>query len=428
MTTLKQAKRKNEAEYSLFQLLKPDVIADPYPLYRKMREYEPVHWDPYMASWVVTSYAECVTVLSKYKAARTPTPEHLEAMGLSVLAPYAGIMLKQILFLDGKAHAHLRSMCMAAFTPRRIEVIREAIEECANDLIDQVVASGKMDLIVDFVNPFPAIVLATLLGLPVSDSNQLKIWATDVSELIGNFEHNPDRIKQLVKSLEEIRDYLTLKITAQRSELREGALSALVAADVDGARLSEEEIVANAILICAGGLEEPGNLIGCGMYSLLQRPEQLAELRDHPEICPSAVEELLRFEAPTQNTGRLAPEDVVLGGKQIRKGEMVTAVVAAANRDPLRFMEPDRLNLTRADNRHLSFGWASHYCIGAPLARLTGQAAFSALLRRLPGLTLVTTKPVWRGMASLRGIASLQVEFDAQSAAALQVDRFNAQQ
>jgi len=252
----------------------------------------------------------------------------------------------------------------------------------------------------------------------VADHEQLKLWGTDVAELVGNFEHNPDRIKQLAKSLEEIRAYLTEKLAEQRERPQEGLLSALLEAEANGLRLSEEEIVANAILICTGSLEEPANLIGCGMFSLLQRPDELAQLREHPEIVQTAVEELLRFESPTQHTGRLAPEDVVLGGKQIRKGDLVTAVIGAANRDPLRFAEPDRLDLMRADNRHLAFGWASHYCVGAPLARLMAQAAFPALLRRLPGLDLVTKKPEWRGMAALRGIVSLRVEFDARRARA----------
>jgi len=248
-----------------------------------------------------------------------------------------------------------------------------------------------------------------------------------VVELIGNFEHNPDRIKLLMSSLEEIRLYLTEKIRDYPSSLGEGVLTALLSAEVDGARLTEEEIVANAILICAGGLEEPSNLIGCGMFSLMQRPEELAQLTHHPEIMQTAVEELIRFESPTQHTGRIAPEDVVLGGKQIRKGDLVTAVVAAANRDPLRFIEPDELDLTRADNRHLAFGWASHYCIGAPLARMTGQAAFTALLRRLPSLALITKEPQWRGMASLRGIVSLEVEFDVKLAETVQAERVYVQ-
>ena len=426
MTGLRQSTRKSEADYSLFQQLKPEVMADPFPLYRKIREYEPVHWDPFMHSWVVTSYAECVTVLSKYKAARTPTPEYLEAMGLSVLAPYAELMLKQILFMDPPMHASMRAMCATAFTPRRMEALRQKTTEIANELIDRVIDRGSMDVIADFAAPFPARVLAVLMGLPASDCDRLKRWASDVVELIGNFEHDPDRIKQLMTSLEDMRVYLAAQVDEQRSAPREGVLSALLAAEADGVRLTEEEIVANAILICAGGLEEPANLIGCGLFSLLQRPEQLTQLTNHPEIMQTAVEELIRFESPTQHTGRLAPEDTVLGGKQIRKGDLVTAVVAAANRDPLRFNDPDSLNLTRPDNRHLAFGWATHYCIGAPLARLTGQAAFTALLRRLPGLTLITKQPRWRGMAALRGIVSLEVEFDLKLAGAVHVEQSDA--
>ena len=424
MSMPRPSSRKFEAEYSLFQQLKPEVMANPYPLYRKLREFEPVHWDPFLHSWVVTSYAECVAVLSKYKAARTPAPEYLEAMGLSVLAPYAAMMLKQIMFQDPPVHAGMRAMCAIAFTPKRIEGLRQNAEAMANGLIDRIVdRGGRMDVVADFAVPFPSLFLTAMMGLPASDSSQLKQWAADVAELIGNFEHDPDRIQKLVTSLEQLRVYLTEKVIEQRARPCDGVLSALLAAEIEGVRLSEEEIVANAVLICSGALEEPTNLISCGMFSLLQRPEALAQLREHPEIAQTAVEELLRFESPTQHTGRLAPEDVVLGGKQIRKGDLVTAVVAAANRDPLRFHEPDRLDLTRADNRHLAFGWASHYCLGAPLARMTGQAAFTALLRRLPSLALITKEPQWRGMAALRGIVSLEVEFDRKLAETVQTER-----
>jgi hypothetical protein len=410
---------RNEAEYSLFQLLKPEVLADPYPLYRKIRESEPVRWDPFMHSWVVTSYAEVVTVLSKYNAARTPTPEQLEAMGLSVLGPYAEMMLKQMLFMDAPAHTRLRSMCAVAFTPRRIELLRKACEKIAHDLINRVAGRGRMDLIADFASAFPVAVLAALMGVPASDGKRLKKWSSDFSELLGNFEHNPDRIRDLINSLRQMREYISNQVAEQRSAPRGGVISTLLFTELDGARLTDEEVVANSILMIAGGLEETTNLIGNGMFSLLQQPDELAVLREHPEIIQSAVEELLRFESPTQHTGRIAPEDVVLGGKTIRKGAALTAVVAAANRDPVRFSHPDRLDLRRADNRHVAFGWASHYCLGAPLSRLGGQVAFTVLLQRLPELALMTTRPQWRGMAAMRGILSLEVKFDAELATSL---------
>jgi cytochrome P450 len=419
MTKSLSGGRINQAEFSLFQLLKPEVIADPSPFYRRLREHEPVHWDPYLHSWVVTSYAECVAVLSKYRAARLPSLEHLDAMGLTMLAPHVALMLRQILFMDGPAHMHLRAMCMVAFTPKRVELMRKVTSARAHELIDRACESGRMDLVADFAGPYPAIILANLMGLPAEDGQQLKSWSADVSELLGNFEHNPSRVQYLVASLENLRNYLIRKIDNRNTELQEGVITALLDAEVDGARLPADDVVANVMLIIAGGLEEPANLICCGMFSLLQRPRLLAQLRDNPEIGPAAVEELLRFESPTQHTGRVAPEDTVLAEKHIRKGDMVTVVLAAANRDPLRFSDPDTLDLTRVDNRHLSFGWATHYCLGAPFTRLMGQVAFEALLYRLPGLRLLTEKPEWRSMASLRGISSLPVAFDAKAAVAL---------
>jgi pimeloyl-[acyl-carrier protein] synthase len=421
MTNLQPSSKQNPREYSLFQLFKAETLADPYPFYQRLREHEPVRWDPFMHSWVVTSYAETITVLSKYKADRAPTPEQLEGMGLSVLSPYAALMQKQLLFRDPPAHARLRSLCAAAFVPKRVELFRLASIDIANDLIDRVQERGCMDLIADFAGPFPSILLTVLMGLPVADHEQIKLWASDFSELLGNFEHDPDRIKQIVLSVEHLRVYLSERVAEQQSEPREGVISTLLSTVIDGSQLTSEEVVANSMLMIAGGLEETTNLIGNGMLSLLRRPKTLAQLRDHPEILPSAVEELLRFESPTQYTGRIAPEDAELGGKTIRKGDALITVLAAANRDPERFPDPDRLDLTRSDNRHVAFGWASHYCLGAPLTRLAGQIAFATLLKRLPEIRLITTQPTWRGMAAMRGVTSLQIEFNGQAATAVRV-------
>lgn len=407
----------NEAEYSLFQLLSPGAIADPYPLYRKIREYEPVHWDPFLASWVVTSYAESVLVLSKFKASRTPEPERLEAMGLDVLKPYAEVMLKQLLFIDPPSHSRIRGMCSMAFTPRRMEVLRERLVAEAHALIDKVVASGEMDLAADFARPFPAFVLAALIGLPPEDGPQMQLWVNDVSELLGNFEHDPDVVEGHVKSLLELQQYLREKLAEQKRNPGDGVMSAMMASEVDGEpKLTDDEIVANVMLMIGGGLEEPANLICAGMMSLLERPGSLDRFIKEPELIVSGVEELLRFNSPTQQTGRVAPEDLTLAGKQIRKGDALTVVVAAANRDPLRFPEPDMLDLARADNRHLAFGWAAHYCLGAPLARLAGQIAFNVLTQRLDKIRLhATKKPEWREMASLRGLTYLPLQFEARA-------------
>ncbi len=229
---------------------------------------------------------------------------------------------------------------------------------------------------------------------------------------MGNFDHEPERLKESIQSLLELQRYFQTVLDEQRDHPQEGLISTLMAAEVDGNRLTDEEVIANVILVLVGGLEETTNLIGNGMLVLLRNPDSLAQLRDDPSIAQAAVEELLRYEPPTQHTGRIAPEDVVMGGQTIRKGESLTIVLAAANRDPNRFPDPDRVDLTRTDNRHLAFGWASHYCFGSPLSRMSGQIAFNTLLRRLPGVALVTENPVWRENIAMHGMTELRISFD----------------
>jgi pimeloyl-[acyl-carrier protein] synthase len=400
------------ASLSLFQLLDPAVLADPYPLYQRLREHDPVHWDPYLHSWVVTSYPEVITVLTKYSADRTPTPEQLESLGLAEMKPFAEVMMQQMLFADAPAHTRLRTLCSAAFTPRRVDGLRDDIEEIANSLLDDVIASGSMEVIGDFANAFPAIVTARLLGVPTKDHEQLKSWSADFAELLGNFQHNPDRVAKVLRSLEDLQDYVRDKIRGQSADAQAGLIGSLMAAEVDGGHLTEAEVIASTIVTMVGGQETTTNLIGNGLFTLLNKPERLAQLRDDPSIIVPAIEELLRYESPSQHTARITQDDVVLGGKTIKKGAAVMAVMAAANRDPNRFPDPDKLDLTRTDNRHVAFGWAAHYCFGAPLARLEGAIAFNTILRRLKNLALVDPKPVWRGNTGLRGLTALRVRFD----------------
>ncbi len=404
--------RKQEAQLSLLQLLKPEVLADPYPLYARLREYEPVHWDPYLHCWVVTTYAEVVTVLTKFKAERTPSPERMAMLGLSALSPYAALLRRQLLFLDAPDHTRIRPVCAAAFTPKRTAELREGVQQIANRLLDAVASKGEMDIVADFASQYPALILTALLGLPDTELEQLRQWAMDFGELVGNFEHAPDRIEPLARSLAEFQRYITAAVVEQQGAPRDGLIAALLAADGDGQSLSLDEIVANCLLMIGGGLEEVANLVANGLFSLLQRPDQQALLTAQPELMPAATEELLRFESTTQYTGRVAPADTILCGKRIRKGDAVTAVLAAANRDPARFASPEVLDVTRIDNRHVAFSWAAHYCLGAPLVRMSASIAFSTLLRRLRGLRLVTTEPRWRSMAAMRSIQSLIVRFN----------------
>lgn len=402
---------------SLYHLLDPEVLANPYPLYHRLRLEDPVHWDPFLHAWVVTRYQDVVTVLHRYSAQRTPTPEQLSAMGLAALNPIAQVMVKQMLFLDPPAHTRLRSLAACAFTPARVGVLRAHIGEIACRLLDQAAPRGRMDVIADFAEPLPCIITAEMLGVPVSDHPQLKLWSQDFAEMLGNFQHNFNRAPRVLKSVAEMTAYFRSAIREQRHRPRTGLVNALMTAELDGDRLSEEEIVANCIVTMVGGQETTTNLIGNGILSLLRNPGQLARLRADLNITPAAVEELLRYESPSQHTARLAPEDTTLGGKRIARRQAVIAVMAAANRDPERFPHPDVLDLTRADNRHLAFGWAAHFCFGSALARIEGQIAFELFLRRLPEVTLPPGRLVWRANLGLRGLTALPICFPAPTEA-----------
>jgi cytochrome P450 len=398
------------APLSLYQLLDPNVLADPYPLYRQLRSEDPVHWDPYLHAWVLTRYPDVVEALHRFSAQATHTPEKLAALGMEQLCPFARVMVRQMLFLDPPQHTRVRGLAAAAFTPRRVERLRGHIGEIVDSLLDPLISRGEMEVMEDLANPLPAIVLAEMLGVPTDDHRMLKRWSQDFAEMLGNFQHNPDRAAKVAPSLEEMTAYFREAIRRQATLPSEGLVNALTVAELDGDRLTEDEVVANLILTLVGGQETTTNLIGNGLLTLLRHPEEMQRLRQDPALVPAAVEELLRYESPSQHTARIAPDDVELGGKLIKRGQAVFAVMGAANRDPERFPDPDRLDLGRADNRHLAFGWAGHFCFGAPLARLEGQIAFSALTRRLPRLRLKRGPLTWRSNLGLRGLTALPVE------------------
>jgi len=415
MTTNKPA--KPSPTLSLYQLLDPEVLANPYPLYERLRTESPVYWDPYLHAWVVTRYADVITVLHDFSADRTPTPEQFAAMGLSELGPIAQVMMRQMLFMDAPAHTRLRCLASMTFTPARVEALRSHIRDIVDDLIGPSLRAGRMDVINDLAAPLPAIVTAEMLGVPTSDCDELKAWSADFAEVLGNFQHNPDRTQRTLRCVEEMSAYFRDAIQRLKTEPREGLIHSFMTAEIDGDRLTEEEIIANCIVTMVGGQETTTNLIGNGVLSLLRNPDQLQRLRDDLTLIPSAVEELLRYESPSQHTARIAPRDTEIGGKQIRKGQAVIAVMGAGNRDPERFPDPDRLDVGRTDNRHLAFGWASHFCFGAALARIEGQLVIEAIVSRTSNLAVDPGPLVWRENLGLRGLIALPVTFSRATTA-----------
>ena len=402
---------------SLYHLLDPGVLANPYPLFRRLRTEDPVHWDAFLHTWVVTRYVDVLEVLHTFSANRTHTPEKLQAMGLSQISPLAQLMVKQMLFMDPPGHTRLRSLASYAFSPARVAVLRSHIREIVNRLLDEVQNKGQMDIIADLAEPLPAIVTAEMLGVPLNDRHQLKTWSANFAEMLGNFQHNPEHATRMLRTVQDMTAYFRDRIRELKDIPREGLVHSLMTAEIDGDRLTEEEVVANSIVTMVGGLETTTNLVGNGVLTLLRNPGEMERLQKDQSLIPSAVEEMLRYESPSQHTGRLAPEDVELGGKVLRKGQAVMAVMAAANRDPERFPDPERFDVARTDNRHLAFGYAAHFCFGAALARVEGQEAFEAIVRRLHSVELQPGTLVWRNNLGLRGLTALPVNFHASPAA-----------
>ncbi len=406
--------KASERPLSLYHLLDPEVLSNPYPLFHRLRTEDPVHWDPYLHAWVVTRYSDVVRVLHDFSAQRTPTPDQLAAMGLEELTPIARVMVRQMLFLDPPNHTRIRSLASYAFTPLRVAVLRGHIRDIVRSRIDALLPQGRMDVIADIAEPVPYTVTAEMLGVPTEDARQLKAWSQDFAEMLGNFQHNPERVPRVRRSLDEMIKYFRSAILEIKKHPREGLIDSFLRADVGGDRFTEDEVIANTIVTMVGGLETTTNLIGNGVLTLMRHPDELKRLQEDLSLIPSAVEEMLRYEPPSQHTARLAPYDLELGGKKIRQKQAAIAVMAAGNRDPERFPDPDRFDITRKDNHHLSFGWAAHFCFGAALARIEGQIVFEDLLTRTRNWKLGPQPLVWRTNLGLRGLTGLHLTFETR--------------
>src|SRR5215468_3919128 len=391
-----------------FNPMDPEFLADPYPMYHRLRTEDPVHHSP-LGFWVLTRYEDVAAALRDPRFAK-------EALAAFVAARYGmappGLGLS-MLDRDPPDHTRLRGLVNKAFTPRVVEVLRPRVQQIVNGLLDQVDGTGAMDLIEDFAYPIPVIVICEMLGVPVEDRERFKHWGLDIARGLDAIWLPPDHevTQRSMASRKALSGYFRELIAERRSAPRADLLSALIAAEEAGDKLSEEELLATCILILIAGHETTVNLIGNGVLALLRHPDELDRLRRTPALITSAVEELLRYDGPVQRTARVASDDTTIGGRTIRKGDMVMPFIGAADRDPAQFPNPDRLDLGRGDNRHIAFGWGIHFCLGAPLARVEGQIAIDTLVRRLPRLALVNDEPEHRQSLTLRGLKALPVTF-----------------
>jgi cytochrome P450 len=319
---------------------------------------------------------------------------------------------KVLLFLDPPDHTRIRSLVSKAFTPGRVRQLRAQVEAMVDELLDRAEERGSLELIADLAYPLPVSVICELLGVPAVDRDVFRHWSSDASRLLDrDIDLDEEAMQRGGEAIAGFTEHFVALIGERRESPRDDLLSALIAAEEGGERLSWEELLSTIILLFLAGHETTVNLIGNGALALLRHPGELERLRREPALGASAVEELLRYDSPVHVTARIATTDLEVGGTPVAEGEQVVVLVAAANRDPAVFPDPDRLDLGRPDNRHLSFSAGTHYCLGAALARLEGEVALGKLVRRFPRLELADPDPTYRDHLVLRGLRALPLSF-----------------
>jgi len=404
--------RVPEVEIPPFNPFTRSFIANPYPTYRLLRAEEPVHWSPSLNAWLLTRHQDSVTALRDPRLGREP--RNVEGMGdvqsSQSLGPFRRMQLQWLVFRDPPDHTRLRTLLNKAFTYRVAERLRPKIQDVANHLLDQVQPANHMDIVADYAFPLPLMVIAELLGIPVEDRQLLRQWANDLVGAIDITE-TPEVIERAGGVTLEFYDYLHDLLRLRRKDPKEDLMSALISAEEQGDRLNEDELLGMCVFLLLAGHDTTLSLVGNGMLSLLRYPDQFERLKREPALIHTAIEEFLRYESPVQMTFRLAFVDMEIGDKAIQKGQYVCISFGAANRDPDQFPDPDRLDITRQENRHLAFGAGIHYCPGAPLGLIEGQIAINTLLKRMPKLRLDSDEPAWRRMVVFRGLQSLPVSF-----------------
>jgi cytochrome P450 len=391
-----------------------EVIADPFPSYQLLRAEDPVHWSDVLGGWVLTRYDDVKNALldRRFSADRiTPFAKHLSADSHAVIADLLQGLGDWAVFTDPPKHTRLRGLMNTAFTSRAIESREPVIQNLVERLLDAIVPVGRTDLIADFAYPLPAAVIAGMLGAYAHHLDRIKRWSDDLAAFVGSALATPDKRTRAQGAMVDMSAHFRALVTARRTQPRDDLMSAMLAAEGQADGLTEDELVATCVLLLFAGHETTTNLIGNGLVALLRHPTQLAALAADPLLAGSAVEELLRYDGPTQAVTRIAVEDVELRGRQIRRGARVFLNLSAANRDPEQFSHAEDLDVRRPDNRHIAFGHAIHFCVGAPLARLEARLAIPAVLRRLPELRLETDALRWSDSYVLRGVEALPLSF-----------------
>ena len=375
-----------------------EVATDPYAVYRRLRERDPVHRMRLIDAWVLSRYEHVDAMLRDHERFAN-ADRRFHDTGLITM-----------LDLDPPDHTRLRSLVSRAFTPRSVSRWESRVREVTGRLLDAVADRDRFDLIAALGYPLPVTVIAEMLGVPADDMDRFEAWSNDIALTVEPILA-PARIEAVRRATGELFAYFETIVEARRRAPRDDLVSALLAAEEEGDRLTREELLSTMLLILVAGNETTRNLIGNGMLALLRHPDQLQRLRYQPELLEPAVDELLRYDSPVQLDGRVVREDLEMGGKRLRAGQRVIALLGAANRDPAVFENPEALDIGRKEKSHLSFGRGVHHCLGASLAVLEARIAFRGLLERFESVRLVS-QPRHRDGIVLRGVESLWIEVE----------------
>ena len=389
---------------SLPELVPPDQWADPHPHYHRVRAEKPIWWVPEWDEYVFTRFDHCERILRDPTMSSDPDKRRMPPPVLQLMEGME--RPPTMLMIDPPDHTRLRKLVSKAFTPRTIEVLRPHVADLVDDMLDRVDPSG-FDLLAGLGYPLPVTVICELLGIPAEDQHLFGPWSSDASRMLDG-DLDDETVQRGTIAFMQLVNYLNGIFEERRANPRDDLLSGLLAAEEAGDKLTEEELRTTVVLLFVAGHETTTNLIGNGTVALLRNRDQWERLVAEPSLAPGAVEELLRYDGPVHLTARTATVELEIDGVRIEPGQGLLTLIAAANRDPARFPDPDRLDIARPDTHHLAFSQGAHYCLGAALARLEGQEVFKALPQRFPNLEL-TAEPVHREHFILRGYQAVEV-------------------
>jgi len=390
----------------------PAFLADPFPLYRRMRDHDPAHWSPRLKAWVLTRYGDVKAVCRDQGMSSDRLRPFFaslpgaEAQRIAEIIRYLSLWM---VFRDPPDHTRLRGLVSKVFNVRSMHAMRERVAELTGWLLDRIGGRPDFDFIAEFAGPLPALVIMDMLGVPREELVHVKRMSDDMALFIGSSRVSPEKYGVAEAATREMVDFFRALIAARRAAPADDLLSALIAVQGEGDRLSEDELLATCILLLFAGHETTTNHIANALLALIRFPEQMRLLRERPELAAAAVEELLRYDGPSGAQVRIVARERELHGKTLRPGERVFLMLNAANRDPRAYPDPDRLNLQRDGVPHLTFGFGAHICLGFPLARLEGQISLPAVLRRWRSIELATDRLEWINSMVFRGMVALPV-------------------